>query len=168
MPPAKHCIDLATCASICKRLHSFVSSISTEEAFNAYEDKAKLTMEDSSCRTEHERARERKRLFNEMYSEVGLELSPRERFRTWTFLPILDSLLTELVWRTEVAFLFTLLISSEAQLRESAWKAHFSFEIEEEVFEDEIIQLVGYIKQRATEAVSPPACLRRIREGGIP
>ena len=97
-----------------------------------------------------------------------LELSRRERFRTSIFLPILDSLLTELVWRTELASLFTLLISSEAQLRESAWKAHFSFEIEEEVFEDEIIQLVGYIKQRATEAVSPPACLRCILEGGIP
>jgi len=67
-----------------------------------------------------------------------------------------------------VASLFTLLISSEAELRESACKAHFSIEIEEEVFEDEIIQLVGYIKQHATEAVSPPACLRRIREGGIP
>jgi len=67
-----------------------------------------------------------------------------------------------------VASLFTLLISSEAELRESACKAHFSFEIEEEVFEDEIIQLVGYIRQHATEAVSPPACLRRIREGGIP
>jgi len=43
-----------------------------------------------------------------------------------------------------------------------------SIDIEEEVFEDEIIQLVDYIKQRATEAVSLPACLRRIREGGIP
>jgi len=68
----------------------------------------------------------------------------------------------------EVTFLFTLLTSSEAELQESACKAHFSIDIEEEVFEDEIIQLVGYIKQHATEAVSPPACLRRVGEGGIP
>ena len=114
MPPAKHCIDLATCVSLHERLHSFVSFIRTEEAFTAYEDNAKLMVEDSSCRAEHERARERKRLFNEMYSEVSLELSRRERLRTTTFLPILDSLLTELVWRTELASLFTLLISSEA------------------------------------------------------
>ena len=131
----------------------------------AYEDKAKLivelTTEDSSYRTEHERAREKKPLFSEVDSEVGLQLTPRERFRTSTFLPILDSLLTELVWRTEVAFLFTLLTSSEAELRESACKAHFSIEIEEEVFEDEIIQLVDYIKQDATEAVSSPHSRRQ-------
>jgi len=61
MLPAKHCTDLATCASLHESLRSFVSSIRTEEAFTAYEDKAKLmmelTMEDSSCHAEHERAR---------------------------------------------------------------------------------------------------------------
>ena len=62
-----------------------------------------------------------------------------------------------------MAFLSTLLISCEAELRQSACKAHFSIDTEEEVFEDEIIQLVDYIKQRATEAVSFSACLRRIR-----
>ena len=81
MSPAKHCIDLAICVSLYERLHSFVSSIRTEEAFTAYEDKAELMVEDSSCRAEHERARERKRLFNEVDSEVGLELSRRERLR---------------------------------------------------------------------------------------
>ena len=35
------------------------------------------------------------------------------------------------------------------------------------MFEDELIQVVGYIKQYPTEAVSPLACLRRIREDGI-
>lgn len=66
-------------------------------------------------------------------------------------------------------FLFTLLTSSEAELRESARKfqAHFSTDIAEEVFEDELIQFVGYIKQYPTEDVSPPACLRRMREHGI-
>jgi len=45
MPPAKHCIDLAICVSLYERLHSFVSSIRTEEAFTAYEDKAELMVE---------------------------------------------------------------------------------------------------------------------------
>jgi len=45
MPPAKHCIDLATCASLYESLHSFVSSIRTEEAFTAYEDKPELMVE---------------------------------------------------------------------------------------------------------------------------
>ena len=40
--------------------------------------------------------------------------------------------------------------TSEAELRESACKAHFSIYIEEEVFEDELVQFVGYIKQYAT------------------
>lgn len=168
-------IDLATCVSLYESLHSFISSIRTEEAYLSYEDKAKLLVEDSSYRAEHARARKRRRLFNEVDSEV--QLSPRERFRTSTYLPILDSLLTELVRRTEVysklkhrfGFLFTLLTSSEAELRESARKfqAHFSTDIAEEVFEDELIQFVGYIKQYPTEDVSPPACLRRMREHGI-
>ncbi len=37
----------------------------------------------------------------------------------------------------------------------------------EEVFEDELVQLIGYVKQDPTEAVSPPACLRRMRENRI-
>jgi len=108
-------------------------------------------------------------------SEV--QLSPRERFRTSTFIPILDSLLTELVRRREVysklkhwfGFLFTLLTSSDAELCESVRKfqAHFSSDIEEEVFEDELIQFIGYIKQYPTEAVSPLACLKCIQEDGI-
>lgn len=168
-------IDLATCVSLYESLHSFISSIRTEEAFTSYEDKAKLMVEDSTYRAEHARARKTKRLFNEMDSEV--QLSPRDSFRTSTYLPILDSLLTELVRRTEVysnlthrfGFLFTLLTSCDAELRESARKfqTHFSSDIEEDVFEDELIQFVGYIKQYPTEAVSPPACLRRMREHGI-
>ena len=35
------------------------------------------------------------------------------------------------------------------------------------MFEDELIQFVGYIKQFPTAAVSPPACLRCIRQDGI-
>ena len=56
--------------------------------------------------------------------------------------------------------------SSEAELRKSARKlnTHFVIDIEEEVFEDELVRFVGYIKQYLTEAVSPPACLRRMRE----
>ena len=80
--------------------------------------------------------------------------------------------------------MFTLLISYGAELRESVWirvhlahillrepvrkfNAHFVTDIADEVFEDElhvalhVIQFVGYIKQYPTEAVSPPACLRR-------
>ena len=66
-------------------------------------------------------------------------------------------------------FLFTLPTSSDAELRKSARKfqAHFSSDIEEEVFKDELIQFVGYSKQYPTEAVSPLACLRHIREDGI-
>jgi len=83
MPPAKHCIDLATCASLYESLHSFLSFIRTEEVFTAYEDKIDGGIgEDSSYRTEHEQARERKRLFNQVDSEVDLELSPSERFST--------------------------------------------------------------------------------------
>jgi len=100
--------DLATWVSLYESLHSFVSSIRTQEASTAYGDKAKLMAEDSSYHAEHERAKKRKRLFNEVDSEV--ELFPSERsFRASTFLPILDSLLTELVRRTDVDFLFTLL-----------------------------------------------------------
>jgi hypothetical protein len=125
-------IDLATCVSLYESLHSFISSIRTEEAYTSYEDKAKLLVEDSNYRAEHARARKTK-----VDSEV--QLSPRERFRTSTYLPILDSLLTELIRRTEVylklkhwfGFLFTLLTSSEAELRESAreFQAHFSTDI---------------------------------------
>ena len=163
-------IDLGTCVSLYESLHAFVTSIRTAEAFTSYEDKAKLMVEDSSYREEHGRARKKKRLFNEVDSEV--ELSPRERFRTSTFIPILDSLLMELVRRREVysklkhrfGFLFTLLTSSDAELRESAriFQAHFSSDIEEEAFEDELVQFVGYIKQYPTEDVSHIACLRRI------
>jgi len=62
-----------------------------------------------------------------------------------------------------------LLTSSDAELSEYARKfqAHFSSDIEEEVFEDELVQFVGYIKQYPTEAVSPLACLRRIQKDGI-
>ena len=54
-----------------------------------------------------------------------------------------------------LGFLFTLLTSSEAELRESARKfqEHFSIDIEEQVFEDELIQFVGYIIQYPTEAL---------------
>ena len=38
-------IDLATCVSLDESLHSFISSIRTEEAFTSYEDKAKLGKE---------------------------------------------------------------------------------------------------------------------------
>ena len=46
-------------------------------------------------------------------------------------------------------------------------QAHLSIDMEEEVFQDELNQFVDYIQQYPTEAVSPPACLRRIREHGI-
>ena len=62
-----------------------------------------------------------------------------------------------------------MLTSSEAEPRESVRKfqAQFVTDIEEEVFEDELVQFVGYIKQYPTKAVSPPACLRRMRENRI-
>ena len=69
-------IDLATSVSLYERLHSFVSSIHTEEASTAYEDKAKLMVEYSGYRAEHEQARKWKQLFNEVDSEV--ELSTRD------------------------------------------------------------------------------------------
>ncbi|CAM1297492.1 Uncharacterised protein r2_g681 [Pycnogonum litorale] len=131
-------------------------------------------MEGSSYRADHQRACKRKRIFDEVDSEV--ELTPREKFRTSTFLPILDSLLTELVRRMEVysklkhqyGFLFTLHTSFETELRESARKfqAHYPRDIGES-FEDELMQFVGYTKQYPAESVSPPACLKRIKEDGI-
>jgi len=45
--------------------------------------------------------------------------------------------------------------------------AHFVTDIEEEVFEYELVQFVGYNKQYPTEAVSSPACLRHMRESRI-
>jgi len=45
--------------------------------------------------------------------------------------------------------------------------AHFVTDIEEAVFDDELVQFVGYIKQYPTKAFSPPACLRRMREDRI-
>ncbi|CAM1319945.1 Uncharacterised protein r2_g2830 [Pycnogonum litorale] len=167
-------IDLGTCVSLYESLQYFVKSIRTEEAFYSYEERAKFMMEGSSYRADHQRTRKRKRLFDEVDSEV--ELTPREKFRTSTFLPILDSLLTELVRRMEVysklkhqfGFLFTLHTSSETELRESARKfqtPHYPRDIEES-FEDELIQFVGYTKQYPAESVSPPACLKRIKAGG--
>ena len=40
-------IDHANCVSLYESLHSFITSIRTEEAFTSYEDKAKLMVEDS-------------------------------------------------------------------------------------------------------------------------
>jgi len=45
--------------------------------------------------------------------------------------------------------------------------AHFVTDIEKEVFDDELVQFVGYIKQYPIEAVSPPARLRRTQEDRI-
>ncbi|CAM1329396.1 Uncharacterised protein r2_g3859 [Pycnogonum litorale] len=167
-------IDLGTCVSLYESLQYFVKSIRTEEAFYSHEEKAKFMMEGLSYRADNQRARKRKRLFDEVDSEV--ELTPREKFRTSTFLPILDSLLTELVRRMEVYsklkhqfdFLFTLHTSSETELCESAHKfqAHYPRDIQGS-FEDELMQFVDYTKQYPAESVSPPACLKRIKEDGI-
>jgi len=68
-------IDLGTCVSLYESLHAFVSSIRTAEAFTSYEDKAKLMVEDSSYREVRGPARKKKRLFNEVDSEVYIAVS---------------------------------------------------------------------------------------------
>jgi hypothetical protein len=68
-------IDLSTCVSLYDSLLSFVQSIRKDEAFQRYEEKARLIVEDHSYQAEHKRIRKTKRGFGEVDNEVVL--SPR-------------------------------------------------------------------------------------------
>ena len=71
-----------------------------DEAFENFEEMAKLLVENYSYRSEYQRQRKRKRYFEETDKEVVMSL--RQKFKSETLFPILDSLTTELMKRKEV------------------------------------------------------------------
>ena len=119
-------IDLATCVHLYESLLEFVRSVRNDEAFENFEEIAKLLVEDYSYRAQQQRPRKRKRYFEETDKEVVM--SPRQKFKSDTLFSILDSLATELMIRKEVycklqikfGFLFHITTLSEFELREAA------------------------------------------------
>ena len=93
-------INLATCVHLYESLLEFVRSMHNDEAFENFEEMAKLLVEDYSYRVKHQRPRKRKRYFEEIDKEVVM--SPRQKFKSETVFSILDSLTTELMKRKEV------------------------------------------------------------------
>ena len=80
----------------------FVSSLQNEEKdFENFQEKAKLLVQDHSYRADNQRSR--KRIFFSFFKvDIEVELPPQMKFKTATYLPILDSLGTELRKRKEV------------------------------------------------------------------
>ena len=167
-------IDLATCASLYESLLQFVSSLRNDEAFENFEEKAKLLVKDHSYCADHQRSRKRKQFFEEADTEA--ELPPRNNFKTATYLSILDSLATELRKRKEVysklqekfGFLFSITTLSDSELREAAMnlQKHFSADLQL-TLADEMVQFSAYMKQAPPENCSPLAALRHLRNAGI-
>ena len=153
-------IELATCVHLYESLLVFVRSLRNDEAFDNFEEMAKLLVEDYSYRAEHQRSRIRKRYFEEANNEILM--SPSQK--TTTFYSILDSLTTELMKKKVVyyklqskfGFLFQITTLSDFELRKAAsdLQKHFSTDVEYS-FVEELIQFYGYMKEFLQKGAHP-------------
>lgn len=92
-------ITLYTCKNLYSSLSEHVRNM--REDFDALEDEAKSMQPDAEYKTS--RKRKRRRMDNDGSApDVGEEMIPREKFRTLTFIPILDKLYSNLTRRAEV------------------------------------------------------------------
>ncbi|XP_068245391.1 zinc finger MYM-type protein 1-like [Palaemon carinicauda] len=169
-------IEMATCANLYAGLVEFVISLRNDEAFEMFEEKAKLLVKDYSYRADHQRSRKRKRNFEEPDNEILL--LPRQKCKTATYFVILDSLITELVKRKEIylnlndkfGFLFKITTMPDAELREAALKLqqHLSADVQD-TFVEEIVHFSGYMNQikAPPEKCAPSAALKHLRNAGI-
>jgi hypothetical protein len=165
-------IDLETCVALYNSLLDFIQSARTMESFISHEEEAKLLVANSNYK--EVRSRKRKRGAEEPDTENVLDY--RERFRTSTYLAILDCLSVQLTARREAygriqqkfGFLFQMSAISNGQLRESARRLQGQFPKDLDcTFEDEVVQLAAYLGQLSHDISSPLSILKHIRDNNI-
>ena len=92
-------IALSTCTNLYKSLQQYVFSVRDE--FDNYEENAKLRLPDVEYRRSSKRPVARRRQINDG-DAAEVSLSPKDKFRVETFIPMVDALVTNLAKRAEV------------------------------------------------------------------
>lgn len=154
---------MSTCASLYSSLSEFLSKI--RDDFEEIEEQAKATLPNVDYRTVLRRQRRRKRQENDGDAPDALDgLSPKDKFRIKSFIPILDTLDTNLRKRStvyrDVSETFSFLADISCSKEEIQQHVKLLMEIypEDVNFDltDELLHFHMYVKQNYTSTEELP------------